>query len=375
MKKLIFSLLIIFVAFTLVSCESPQERKKRQKNEKTALKYSCKYIEEKYNFEPEIIKYESDYQQKILSREYFPRLLVEMSYNNHKFLTYINYDGTNAYDSYQHEDIKAALSNTINEQISGLKDLDLFASNDIRSNTYHDFNNCLCSTYFDGTNLDSVLSECQAYYTAYYVNKQFPDLDIVQVFGDSIIGSFVSYRSEAAMKRLPNVQPEDHFSDVKVAPYVECMQKTDGYHTHFNLNHFDTIDYISFDVSSYDPKIHMTLDRLDTPYELKSISKVSPLRKDNDTSVQFNDLTDTYMIETDVDIHLFVYFPIDESLYSEGKLRFRCMINDIETGETKLLDKPIDIRGDYAVGRFALKKNSTLTFCLANIKETLHTEQ
>lgn len=372
MKKLIFSLLIIFFALTFISCESHEDRKERQKNEKTALEYSCKYIEEKYNFKPKIIKYESDYQQQINGRMYFPRLLVEMSYNNREFLTYINYDGTNAYDSYQHEDIKAALSNAINEQISGLKDLDLFASHDIQSNTYyHDFHDCLCSTYFDGTNLDSVLSECRAYYTAYYVNKNFPDLDILP-FSDSIIGSFVSYRSEEAMKRFPNLNPENHFEDVKVAPYVECMQNTNGYHTHFNLNHFDMIDYISFDVSTYNPKINMTLNRLDKPYELKSISKVPPLKN---AHARFDDLTDTYMIETDTDINLFVYFPIDDSLYTESELLLRYMVDNIETDETKLFTDSIDIRGDYAVACVTLKKNSTLTFCLASIKETLPTEQ
>jgi len=98
----------------------------------------------------------------------------------------------------------------------------------------------------------------------------------MQFFGDNIVGSFVSYRSEAAMEQLPDVQPIGHFRDAEVAPYVKCMQTTDGYHTHFDLKHYDEFDYISFDVSSYDPKVEMTLNRLNKPCELKNISKAAP---------------------------------------------------------------------------------------------------
>lgn len=166
-----------------------------------------------------------------------------MSYNNRKFLTYINYDGTNAKDSYQHEDIKEALNSTIDEQVSGLRNLSLSARHSIKSNSYyHDFRDCLCGIYFDGTNLDEVLDECNASYVAYYVDKQIPNPEGIQLFSEDVVGSFVSYRSESAMEQFPDVQPTNHFSDVEYAAYVECMQKTNMYrpektlHYHFVLH-------------------------------------------------------------------------------------------------------------------------------------------
>ena len=110
MKRLFMIFLSVFLAFSLISCESREEKRERLKNEKIALGYAKDYIKDKYGFEPKVIEYQSDNEGRVYGVEYYPRLIVTMSHGGRGFITCIGYDGTNGVDSYQHEDIRAALS-------------------------------------------------------------------------------------------------------------------------------------------------------------------------------------------------------------------------------------------------------------------------
>ena len=363
MKRLFMIFLSVFLAFSLISCENREEKRERLKNEKIALGYAKDYIKDKYGFEPEVIEYQSDNEGRVYGVEYYPRLIVTMSHGGRGFITCIDYDGTNGVDSYQHEDICAALSEKVNERIGGLKDLKIKTQNyEAARCLQFVFNDCLCSTYFDGTNLEEVLIEAGASYTAYYIDEYFTE-DKVKIFSDEIKGAYVSYVSEEAMEKMPDIRPSDHFEGVSLSMYVNCMQRTDGYHTYFEPEDFGEISYAAFDQTGYDPKAEMTLNRLDKPYRIKSISEADAL----DTDMNFNDITKTYRIETDpeTDIALFIFYKADKG-FNKDKLPYvRYSADDGEAGSAEM-----SLYGEYAVAYRSLVNRTGLTFCISKKNKT-----
>lgn len=358
MKKFFVLLAVMMLSFSLISCEDREVKKARLKNEKIALGYAKDYINKKYGFEPEVKSYISDWQHGAYNRQYIDKLIVEMSHDGKDFITYINYDGTNGKDSYQSEDIMAGLLDEINGYTNGteMKDIEIQVKNDIRSYAPFEFNDYLCSRYFDGTDLSDILDECGTTFTAYYVDKELtPERSGLLKNTD---GTFISFRSEEAMKKYREIRSVSNFphdyTDKDFAPYIKYKKTTDGtFCDHSEWKTYDGFDYLSFGKA--------TSGQWERPNELKSISKLP----DGNDFEEIHDISEIYMAETNEDTALYIYFPVDSSIYTDDTLVVRYSIENKKTGETETGSEIAEICGEYANSCIIAGKNSEVTFCLA----------
>lgn len=254
-RYILYILCVLLTVLFITGCETKEERAQRKKNEKQAAEQAVQFMYEKYGFKPEVLSSDSDFMQGMFGRDYRQAYLIKMVYEEKEFLVYMMQDGQ-VRDSYQHEEICQALRTEINDRIPGVTEFGLRGYQFFSSNDYRSFRDCLCSEYFDGTNLLEVLNDCRGTFFACYVHGDFSDesrftwlYNIDSETEESLnafYGQFISLRSEDALHLVSGgVATIDIFRG-EDAIYVESYRDTEGIYEQYNLKQYGDLYYLIY---------------------------------------------------------------------------------------------------------------------------------
>ena len=153
MKKIFIVAIIFIITFLISGCfENKQEISKRRQYFSQARENAINYIQEKYNFNPKIVKTECTHSNEdMFSSSCNKYIIVTAEYNRRRFQILI--DGSKptqyGYDNYQFKEIESGILDLINENIGKPYRYQLYFGYD---------NKGMINEYYDGKNLIDILS-------------------------------------------------------------------------------------------------------------------------------------------------------------------------------------------------------------------------
>ncbi|MCM1227440.1 MAG: hypothetical protein NC320_08455 [Clostridium sp.] len=187
MKKTIIPFILMIAIFLMTGCVDSKEQKKLNTQYVNRAKINAEnYIEEKYDFTPEILDAVQERQYGMFNSTPLSTVYVRMTYNGRDFGVYIDgsCENTDGSDNYQQPELKKYFAELIAQK---LPEPDSLTLNGGKINTAFDPIEAECvnmySAYFNGTNISELLSEGDCSVTAEYVctdiselsEKDFPD--------------------------------------------------------------------------------------------------------------------------------------------------------------------------------------------------------
>ncbi len=330
-RYILYILCVLLTVLFITGCETKEERAQRKKNEKQAAEQAVQFMYEKYGITPEVLKSNSDYQQGMFGVDYRQAYLIKMVYEEKEFLVYMMQDGQ-VRDSYQHEEIYQALRTEINDRIPGVTEFRLYGYQFFRSNDYRSFKDCLCSKYYDGTNLFEVLNDCEGTFWAYYVHGDFSDESRftwlyntdseTEESSNAFDGHFISLRSEDLFAPVSFID-----GGAREAIYVESYRNTKGRYVQYNLKQYGDLYYlIRLDDYGYDQPDHDVLSISDgVPPSRRELSEIC-LGFHNYT------LSEVFGLSIYEKASVIVFYPVSE-------------IDGFRTSDTEFLKTWIDSEG------------------------------
>ena len=168
----------------LTGCESEEERKQAELWRAQAEKNAVTYIEEKYGFKAQVIDSESQKTSGMFSVKKTSKTLVTMEYEGKQFCV-LSF-GQDEYkdeatDNYQKEELLAAVEGEVTSLFGVKPDSLDVRGGDNQSSTVENseaFCDMFFRTYYDGTNLEEVLTEEVFYCLAEYIG----DIDLDNLY-------------------------------------------------------------------------------------------------------------------------------------------------------------------------------------------------
>ena len=180
-NKSMAGFLLGMTALLLTGCISEEERAQAEAWRKQAEKNAVEYIEEKYGFEAKVLESETQKRSDLFGAKLTSTALVTMEYDGKQFK--VLSDGIDEYkdeasDNYQKEELVAALKEEVTA-LFGVKpdSFDVMGGDNEDSADVNDeaFFDMFYHIYYDGTNLEEVLTSEPLYCLAEYVGDV--DLD------------------------------------------------------------------------------------------------------------------------------------------------------------------------------------------------------
>lgn len=221
---LIFLVLIIAVWWGRIILKKVQEHQKDTRLKTIAVNF----IKEKYGIEPG-----AQEATECIGGSYYAITLYE---GNQKYYVFLNEETGFLADTYQYEEIKAALEKYIAETYPNCQysyiSIAYTPSEEILGYRF-----CLeRNTYFDGSNLDEVLQDAEIQLTMYYAETEFADCALFQELQEwNTNGAFVSFDTQEHLEQyldtgtiLRPYEDEDieHYrQDICYAPYIQQIWK------------------------------------------------------------------------------------------------------------------------------------------------------
>ncbi len=205
-SKYCFGVCMMAIIMLLTGCISEEERAQAEAWRAQAEKNAVSYIEEKYGFKATVVDSATQKTESLFSAKYTSKTLVTMEYEGKQFKVLV--DGEEEYmdeaaDNYQ----KAELVEAVKEEVTTIFGVepDFFdvsggKNEQAAIGNGEEFFDMFYSTYYDGTNLEEVLTEEILYCCAEFVG----DLDLeglyeknkTSLFEDKYVHSvFVTYES------------------------------------------------------------------------------------------------------------------------------------------------------------------------------------
>lgn len=233
------------------------------------------YIYKKYGFEAEIVEDKSkDSWNSYLLKYGRMRLLAK--YDTEKFFVFSDciQDSPVGYDSYQYEEIKTAVINKISDELPGGKLIDYSVlSND-------PWDPCVgiygFQTYYDGNNLDEVLTGCWGEIDMVFANTNFSGIFIADKLSEwNIDFEFTSFDTQERMEKFANENSQylnyGYGAFEKYAPYItDHLEIKDGevLGLDINMQSFGDFMYSYFPVEnrSFPISYNMTVEERETKY-------------------------------------------------------------------------------------------------------------
>ncbi len=224
----------------LTGCELEEERKQAELWRAQAEKNAVTYIKEKYGFEAQVIDSESQKVSDLLFTKKTSKTLVKMEYEGNQFCV-LSF-GKDEYmdeatDNYQKEELLAAVEDEITSLFGVKPDFldvrggDNQLDTDVNSEEFCDM---FFRTYYDGTNLEEVLTEDVFYCVAEYIG----DIDLDNLYEQNKTSlfehnfahlCFVTYDNRKNMELSPiNAKIEFKSAIYKHALYVKDALVVNG---------------------------------------------------------------------------------------------------------------------------------------------------
>ena len=312
-KKIIAVLSCVIMTFSLTSCnrDSKEQKELNAQHIETAKENAKNYIMQKYGFEAEITDATLERRYDYIGSSPLTTVFVRMNYNGRDFGVYIDGSSSNTdgYGNYQAEDLQAAVWEECETLIPGAYSI-FISSSEVY--TVYDPIEAECKNmhhaYFDGTNAaDILLSAPSCSITICYVNTDFSVLQDTYLFdkfrvGDDDTVSFISYRSEDALKN--DLPKENSLPDTgtESAVYIDCCYTLTNSGGTMQSYEIGKHDYFYYYVEGGNPSD-------------VSFRKITP-----DYSYNWNGhgsshaeiTSDAFSVSSNKDCTVYIYFPTDK---------------------------------------------------------------
>lgn len=241
-------ILVLFCGYKIIMRIKEENEYKAQLA--TATENAVRYIRNKYGFEPEFI----EEVENIFYREKIGIMHLNFQYNGKKFMVVsdcIN-DNTVCVDNYQYEEVKQALTDKILSECPNGKAVNV----DVSYNTplFHRFAYYQTSvyfygfeTYYDGSNLDEILTDCRGKVEMVFADTDLSDMDITDWLTERNIDvEFTSFDTEEHLEQFEAASAGSSYSGYKMfAPYItDNLEIKDGKKCGLNISFQSCGDFI-----------------------------------------------------------------------------------------------------------------------------------
>lgn len=215
-----------------------------------ATENAVRYVRGKYGFEPEFIEeVENRY-----DREKLGIMHLIFQYNSKKFMVISDClkDNTVCFDNYQYEEVMQAVTDKILSEYPNGKAVSVIVGNNNTPlfqayGSYVSFRGF--ETYYDGSNLDEILTNCRGKVEMVFADTVFSDMDILDwLTKRNIDVEFTSFDTEERLEQFgPN--PSSWFSSYyrykMLAPYItDHLEIKDGEKQGLNISFQSCGDFI-----------------------------------------------------------------------------------------------------------------------------------
>ena len=217
-----------------------------------ATENAVRYIRGKYGFEPEFI----DETEFSFDREELGIMYLNFQYNGKKFRVVSDClkDNTVCIDNYQYEEVKQALTDKILSECPNGKAVNvdvacsspLFQAFDYFQTSVYFYG---FETYYDGSNLDEILTDCTGKVEMIFADTDFSDMGIADWLAERNIDfEFTSFDTEERLKGFGS-NPSSWFSSYyrykMLAPYItDHLEIKDGEKQGLNISFQSCGDFI-----------------------------------------------------------------------------------------------------------------------------------
>jgi len=350
----------------LTACDSKEQKAQNAKWEKQATENAKAYITQKYGFSASVTEANVDRQQGMFGTTPLPDVFVQMQYDSRDFTVFITgeEESTEGADTYQAPEIRQALSDTIESQISGLQVLDIYP---VRKSE-RTVKEPLCSLYFDGTNLSEVLKDGVSTFDAFYIRTDLSDAkDFSWLSGYRTTARFISCRDGDILKTDELTRnfaaPHPIYCDnIRTMSYSPDKQKMQADHNAYELQKYGDIYYYVNSEYYYNEGEASE----DMPI-IKEVDPPDPRQFNGRGSIEASVISKAYSISAESPMYVHVYYP-ERYLNTDKALRknrhdFRlAQITKDKNGDEKYSAGPSTVVGDYVYERFFVKEDVPAVF-------------
>lgn len=350
----------------LTGCDSEEQKAQNAVWEAQASENAQAYIEQKYGFSASVTEAKVDRSMGMFGTTPLSDVFVKMNHDGRDFTVFITGEekSTDGCDTYQADEIKQALFDTINSEIDGLQVLDIYPKYKSRQN----MDEPLYGAYFDGSDLAGILEDGVRAFEAFYVQTDLSDADGFRWYE--------SYRTNAKFVscRDGEILKEDALTRNWAAPQpVYC----DNSRT-LSYGYDDTeaqVVYHSYDLHKYGDFYYYVSDRYNyddgEPLEelphIREVDPPDPTMFNGWGAMNASIISKAYTLSADSPMYVHVYYPVDK-LDTDKDIdtywdNFDCAtISNAKDGTPKYSADPINTAGGYIYDRFYIQSGDPVTF-------------
>ena len=259
-RTVVFMLLALPYLF-LSACDGKEQKALNAQREAQGAANAQAYIQKKYGFSAEVTKAKIDRRRGMFGSSPLSDVFVRMTRDGQDFTVYISgeHETDAGRDDYQVSAVRDALAERIADEIPGLRLLET----DPRQKTEQEPDLLLFGPYFDGSNLQELLSDGIRCFRAYYVQTDFSDKSkfaALEAFCGtecSTEAQFISCRSEDILSAEPQQrywaasQPV-YCDNYRRLGYTADAAAHDGCYYAYTLHHHDDFYYYVNNSMHYD---------------------------------------------------------------------------------------------------------------------------
>ena len=371
MKQKISAVFMVLCApyLLLTACDTKEQKEQNAEWEEQASFNAQAYIKQKYGFAAEVTDANVDRQQGWISSQPLSNVFVEMRHDNRDFTVFITGEEKSVAgaDTYQAEEIRQAVWDTINADIPGLRVMDVYAVRKAERPGQSD--TPLYEKRYDGSNLAEVLQGCVFSVSCYYpesnfsTRKQFVNLEKLLGMECGVRAVFYSCRGETVF-----AQETSALRTWTASHAVYCTgQRNLAYTT--PMTGLCEAEYIAHDLKQYgDFYYSVSYSKRQKEREAPQFREAAPIEAANFDGHGVMDAvlaSKAYQITADVPLTVHIYYPCSkiENFDYDGNMHSQTRIAAyrMQDGEPRYRADLIETVGDYAYGKIEMEADVPVT--------------
>ena len=369
-QKLSAVFMVLCVPYLLLTaCDTKEQKEQNAKWEEQASFNAQAYIKQKYGFAAEVTEATVDRRQGWISSQPLSDVFVEMRHDNRDFTVFITGEenSVDGADTYQAEEIRQAVWDTINADVPGLREMDIYAVR--KSERRGQSDTPLYEKRFDGSNLTEVLQGSVFSVNCYYPEsdfssrKQFMHLQQLLGMESGVRAVFYSCRGETVFAQETRAERNWTASHA-----VYCTAQRNLAYTTPEAG-LCKAEYIAYALKKYGEFYYsVSYSERQKEREAPKIQEVTPVDALCFDGYGVRDAvlaSKAYEITADVPLFVHIYYPCSkiENFDYDGYMHSKTKIamSSMRDGEPRYHADSIETVGDYAYEKIELQAGVPVT--------------
>ena len=302
--------LVLFFGYKIIMRVKEKNEYKAQLA--TATENAVRYVRGKYGFEPEFI----EEMEESFDREELGIMYLNFQYNGKKFMVMSDClnDNTVYADTYQYEEVVQAVTDKILSEYPNGKLVSIIVGNN-NTPLFQAYGSFVSfrgfETYYDGSNLDEILTDCQGNVKMVFADTVFSDMGIADWLTERNIDvEFTSFDTEERLEKFETAASLDSsYTRYKMlAPYItDHLEIEDGEKQGLNISLQSCGDFIY----SYFPTENkgFPVSREITVEENHPEAITQQFKRYNEGEYVSNPITNAYIFESGWGTY--IYYPLE----------------------------------------------------------------